>query len=511
MTYSDYRWIWIYDVVSQPTATLVATVTGDDDCKLSLRALVCLPPLSPAADRARARAAATADGRTYRDPRHAAAPRTLPAGIVVAPPRARANRAVWEWEDRPPQLHCRFCENGQAVGGADLICACACAHSATTAPSHSRWAHEECLGAFVAQKRAQRATYRGAPGLDAYNDDDDEMEAAAAVLCSRCHAPFAALDAAAEAGGARAEGETLDEAVGWQSAVRLAAGTASGRLWVFTLHSGVFAPLRRDREARAAELRRNGATPKRARHLKRGAAPRFKKAREHFSREITFSAVPRRCPWQPGTQGNLVPGSASFNRLSSMRSHGKHPRETRASEVTAICAVGAPRGENVYGHAGDVLAAAHVDATVNVWRISSGAVLHTLRAHTAPPRALCFAAHGGGSGRLFSAGDDGRLCEWAFPFVGVALRSAAPTIAGVGRGGASPSSAPGSAAAAAASSPPGPNEHVRCDTVTRLLTRRGAHKRRPVPIAIRTLALLPGGGGIVAGCGDGSLRAWVRG
>ena len=137
--------------------------------------------------------------------------------------------------------------------------------------------------------------------------------------------------------------------------------------------------------------------------------------------------------------------------------------------------------------------------------------LPTLRAHPAPPRALCFAAHGGGSGRLFSAGDDGRLCEWAFPFVGVALRSAAPTIAGVGRGGASPSSAPGSAAAAAASSPPGPNEHVRCDTVTRLLTRRGAHKRRPVPIAIRTLALLPGGGGIVAGCGDGSLRAWVRG
>ena len=489
VTYANYKWIWIYDVVSHPKAMLVATVTGTEQCTESLAALVCLPPLSPAADRARASAAVVADGGTYCDPRGAAARRALPAGVLVAPPHIPANRAVWDSAPHPaPHRHCRFCARPQTVGGADLICACACAQSAATAPHDSRWAHEECLGKFVARERAKGATYRGAPGLDAYRDEEDEAAAPAAVaapvLCSRCCAPFAALDAAVSR-GAGATSAVLDDALGWQSAVRLAAGTVSGRVCVFTLDRGVFAPLRRDREARAAALRQAAAS-----------------GHEHFRREMNFSEVPQRHMWQPGTAGNLVPGSASARRLQQSRSYGKHPRETRSSEVTAICAVGATHGANVYGVAGDLLAAAHVDATVNVWRISSGAVLHTLRAHTAPTRALCFATHGGGIGRLFSAGDDGRLCEWAFPFVGVAaVRPAA----------ASWSAPPPSAvdAAAAAASPPGPKQHVRCDTVTRLLTRRGAHKRQAVPIAIRALALLPDGGGIVAGCADGSLRAWV--
>ena len=51
-------------------------------------------------------------------------------------------------------------------------------------------------------------------------------------------------------------------------------------------------------------------------------------------------------------------------------------------------------------------------------RISTGVVVTTLLAHTAPVRALCYSASFGG--RLFSAGDDGRLCEWRFPFVTVA-------------------------------------------------------------------------------------------
>ena len=85
---------------------------------------------------------------------------------------------------------------------------------------------------------------------------------------------------------------------------------------------------------------------------------------------------PLRPQWHPSLAqkgGNTCPGTASHKRLSGKYNSGygyggKQPRLRRENEVTALCMLGDGMTTHAqYGAPGDLLAAAHIDSSIDIW------------------------------------------------------------------------------------------------------------------------------------------------